>query len=193
MDAGAETEEAARLAVADALRAHGVDMTIASRNYGFTILHAAVKNAASVAYVLEHVPQLLNVADKSGRTPLWHSASNGQSETTRMLLDAGGDFSSLDKNGVSPLSIATTNRHLPIVQLVLERGAVSTPDKEGVTPISIATTNGHLPIVQLLVEHGADYVTRDRNGKRLLDLARQRGHEAIVIYLAVSPMLWEHK
>ena len=154
---GVESEEAsaARLAVADALRARGVDTTVAETEGGYTALHVASgkENEASVAYLLKHVPQLLNVADKQGRTPLWYSARDGFIQAARMLLDAGAN--------------------------------ASTRDKEGISPLSSAAAKGHLPIVQLLVERGANVVARDGSGRRPLELAHQEGHDAVVTYLAV--------
>ena len=92
-------------------------------------------------------------------TPLHHFAKNGQrggrpcsSSTTGPTSDARDeDLSS------TPLGWAAKYGQLPMVQLLLERGAkASLPDDPPwATPLAWATRRGHPEIAELLARHGA--------------------------------------
>jgi hypothetical protein len=78
-----------RLAVADALRARGVDMGTQD-NDGWTPLHAAVKamNVASISYLIKHAPQLATVKDDAGNLPVAYTQRYGEHTIVPMLEEA---------------------------------------------------------------------------------------------------------
>lgn len=144
---------AARLAFADTLRLRGVDMALAENDYGRSALRFSAEcgNVDSVAYLLQHAPQLVDVACTSGQTPLYVAAAAGHLHIARMLLGAGADLSIRDKSGHSPLSTAINNGHLPVVQLLIEHGAsYLAPDGEGTRPLVRARQRGKTDIVVYL-------------------------------------------
>jgi ankyrin repeat protein len=78
-----------------------------------------------------------------------------------------------DSYGRTPFYTACEQGHVDIVKQFVDHGAdVNQP--EGLMPLHIACEKGYLDIVQLLVEHGAEIHQED------MDIARQKGHQAIV-------------
>ena len=80
---------------------------------------------------------------------------------------------------------AAENGRLPVVQLLVERGAnVSLPGRSGITPLSAAAYMGSVPIVELLMEKGADPKPLDNTGKTAIIYAAGRGFSPVVRLLA---------
>jgi ankyrin repeat protein len=95
-------------------------------------------------------------------------------------LDAGAPPDFLGESG-SPLQLAVSNNDLPIVNLLVERGAtVDFPNATGETALEIAILNQRPILVQRLLDLGANANHRDSNGYTLLQLAVQGGSLAIV-------------
>ena len=60
-----------------------------------------------------------------------------------------------DKDGVTPLNIASQNGHLDIVKLLIKSGGlVNQARNTDDTPLYIASECGHLEIVILFIESG---------------------------------------
>jgi hypothetical protein len=83
---------------------------------------------------------------------------------------------------VTWLYIAAQEGHLPVVKLLLDRGADVNPamTNEGYTPLLIAAREGHLPVVQLLLDRGADGSQANDDGNTPLLIATQQGHLPVV-------------
>ena len=72
------------------------------------------------------------------------------------LLDQGADVDAQDYYGLTPLFIASSYGHAPIVKKLLERGAdfrIKTP--AGRTPLSVAILRDYPLVVQALTDAGA--------------------------------------
>jgi uncharacterized protein len=94
----------------------------------------------------------LNVADKKGRTALWHAADKGNLAVVQILLAAGADFRVRDtEHGESALERAVRKGHEAMVKLLVEHGASYKPhNKAGKGTIGVATEAGKLEIVKYL-------------------------------------------
>jgi len=77
-----------------------------------------------VRQMLANDPDLANVADGSGRTPLHAAAWNGRLEVARLLLDTGADpdVKDLAQKG-TPLEWAAWSARAEMVKLIVEHGA----------------------------------------------------------------------
>lgn len=69
----------------------------------------------------------LNVANRSGDTPLIIAARIGFAEAADSLLSRGAQVDKPNRRGETPLIIAVQQRNLPLVRLLAERGA--SPDR----------------------------------------------------------------
>ena len=83
---------------------------------------------------------------------LFYAALKGHTEACQILLDAGADpnHTRLTEQG-TPLHGATRNNHLPIIKLLLSRGAdPARQTDEGRTPLDIARNRGYTEAQKLL-------------------------------------------
>jgi ankyrin repeat protein len=107
-----------------------------------------------------------------GLTALIFAAREGDSESARLLLDAGADVNQTTEYGWTPLLTATNNRHYRLATYLIERGAdVNLANKGGWTPLYLATDNrnieggdypvpkpdmDHLEFIRILLDRGAN-------------------------------------
>lgn len=123
-----------------------------------------------------------DLADKMGRTVLWHAVMGRHEALVKMLLarsDVNADF--LDKEGQTPLSWAIHHGHYEvIVELLLKKDVDVEARYQNRTPLLWAAINSHEVIVKMLLENGADTETRDNNRQTPLLQAAEKGNEAVV-------------
>jgi len=82
----------------------------------------------------------------------------------QFLVEHGADPTVQDKDGWTPLHLASQNGHIGVVQFHVEHGADPTAqDKDRWTPLHSASKNGHAEIVQFLIEHGANLSPHDKD------------------------------
>lgn len=87
-------------------------------------------------------------------------------DAATLLLDNWADMNAVCNNGSTPLMLATQKRHLPLVNLLLTRGAdPNIVDKEGQGALDCAATLGYEEIVERVVEGGGDVKRADINGE----------------------------
>ena len=85
----------------------------------------------------------MNSIDKYDCTPL-HWAVNipgayGHKEIAKLLLKAGADVNSIDKNGLTPLHSAAQKGLKDTVEVLLQAGAyINAKSKSGKTPLDVA-------------------------------------------------------
>lgn len=98
------------------------------------------------------------------------ASASGCLITITLFLDRGVDVNSEDANGDNALHRASRNGHLPIVQMLLERGALvnainyarnASGRHQYRTALHGALDGDHIDIVKLLLEKGADANAQD--------------------------------
>ena len=96
-------------------------------------------------------PGAVNDVAYDGWTPLHLAAFFGETESGRLLLDAGANVQAISANSLrnTPLHAATAGGHAESALLLIERGAdVKVPDAGKHTPLHIAAESGLTDVVQ---------------------------------------------
>lgn len=108
-------------------------------------------------------------SSKDDGRPLVHetihdAARQGDLADVKRHLYRGAAVNTLDKDGATPLQVATLSRHLPIVEYLISMEAdINVTDENGATVLHWVSTPGqfHTGLVRLLVANGADLNARD--------------------------------
>lgn len=112
----------------------------------------------------------LNTRDSEGLAPLHVASSLGLVGSARILLEERCLREIRDDNNLTPLITAVNNRHIKLVEILLESGANvnSANGRYSSTALQAASVNGDTNIVKLLLKHNA---TADANSGLALRLA----------------------
>lgn len=79
-----------------------------------------------------------------------------------VMLD-GSHIMVANNNGLTLVHVASSNGHVKVVKLLLEKGAdIMVATNDGWTPVNAASSNGHVEVVKLLLERGR--ISRLRTG-----------------------------
>lgn len=116
--------------------------------------------------------------------PLATFAADGCStEDMKLLIMAGANVNSTDRNFQTPLYLAAQYGHVEIVRFLLEDSMPAADpntftniQSEIRSPLHIASFYGHSEIVKKLLEHSANVNARDARRASSLLLAAQQGH-----------------
>jgi ankyrin repeat protein len=159
------------------------------------LLYAARDGRIDIARILLDAGADVNLADANGITPLISAITNNHPDTARFLIDRGADITAADWYGRTPLWAAVETRnmdvdnasfvnsidrapYLPLIELLLQRGAdanvrvkevppirrdflritgsLAWVDFTGQTPFLTASLAGDLSVMKMLLTHGAD-------------------------------------
>ncbi len=119
-----------------------------------------------------------NIRDGKGNTLLMLASYNGQLETTRVLLEHGGDPQIANDMGQIPLAGAASKGNVEMARLLIEYGAdVNARMPDGKTALMFAAMFNRLEIIDLLIEKGADVSLQTNDGSTAQSLALAMGAE----------------
>jgi ankyrin repeat protein/truncated hemoglobin YjbI len=116
--------------------------------------------------------------------------STNELHRVKVLLDYGASLDDRGRYGLTALHYAVRGGKLPLIKLLLERGAqVNALDEDGLTPLlHLSRTRSKadpIPVMKLLVAGGANVDARDENqGTLLMYFARQGKAEPVQWLLA---------
>lgn len=121
-----------------------------------------------------------NAVDSNGNPMLVLAIKDRSNAVIEVLLSAKGmDVDLSDKNGETPLMMASINGDLPLVKtLVLKNRAQL--DHISWTPLHYACAKGHLDVAQFLLANGAMIDSLSLGGTTPLMMAVQSGNDYLV-------------
>ncbi|XP_071150486.1 ankyrin-1-like [Mytilus edulis] len=118
--------------------------------------------------------------------PLFIAVKNGDVSIAKVLLDNGASQDFTDSPSKTPLSIATAERHIDIVRLLLEHMTNIYHNDALGYPLCIASKKGYINIVKLLLDNKASPNFMTRFFKTPLSFASEKR------YISIVRMLLEH-
>jgi ankyrin repeat protein len=117
------------------------------------LLYAAWCSSLTIAKILVEAGADMKARDENGWTVLHYPACWGDVKLVQFLLDNGALelLDVTDNNGDTPLHRAATNNHLPVAQMLVERGArVNAKNEEGKTPYQLARDEDNPEVAKYL-------------------------------------------
>lgn len=169
------------LALVEFFVANGADVNAKTRGYRgeTTALHEAISHLDVVRYLVTHGAEV-NTKDKRGYSPLQEAIRGDNFAVAAFLVAHGADVNSECRDS-SPLATAARCGNLPIVELLLQRGA---RDINNAMVSAIAQYGSCEAVIAFLVTHGADVnfsiEGAENDGGLLLHLAARWGNVAAV-------------
>lgn len=151
---------------------------------GWTILHAAVRRGdlQGTRLALQHGYDPNKATDDALWTPLWVAACFGNSEITRLLLDAGANADAVTRSGSTAVREAALLGSVGVLTLLIERGVdlEVCPHNTLDTPLICAAAKGHSEAAKLLLRAGANVNAQQHGGWAPLHYALQGRNEGMV-------------
>ncbi|XP_071686052.1 putative E3 ubiquitin-protein ligase XBAT35 [Rutidosis leptorrhynchoides] len=115
---------------------------------------------------------------------LYQQVSYGTTEGIRKLHSEGAGLEWMDKEGKTPLMLASMNPQLyDVAKTLIELGAnvnAYRPGRHAGTPLHLAAKRGLEPMVKLLLSHGANALVMNDDCQTALDVARMKGYPNVV-------------
>lgn len=169
-----------------------------------TALHnAAMEDHYEVVEMLlnlKEAPEIRELKNKSGQTPLLTAAQFGKSQIASLLLDKGADYNIIDNDGNTALHYAAISgdRELAERLLALKQMVSDSPNEPNATsavkssrllnmtnknedtPLALALSSEQEAVFAFLLESGAKTDIESHNGDTLLHRAAKTGQLNIV-------------
>jgi ankyrin repeat protein len=103
---------------------------------------------------------------RGGALILVESASQGNLEVVKLLVEKGAAVDAVDSEGCTALQKASVRGHISVATYLLDHGAdINHADQTGLTSIFLAVDSRFAKLVQLLIDRGADLHRATTDGR----------------------------
>jgi ankyrin repeat protein len=153
-------------------------------------IHEAAEkgNLARVEALLKENPNLVNVKDNEGYTPLYLASFARKKDVVELLLAHKADPNVKGKDGLTPLHEAAKVGHKEVAEVLLAGGAeINAKDNNvGWTPLHFAVATGSKEVAKLLLLNKADINAKGEYGDTPLHVAVLNGKKELVELLLAN-------
>ena len=155
-------------------------MPVAAQHYsdGFKFLQAVDKSDVNtVKDLINKNATVIDARDVTdGHTALHIATKRRDSVWLRYLLTYGANPNLPDKQGVTPLMLASQLGYVEGIGILASKGAkVDASNDAGETPLILAVHRKDIPMVRILLAGGADPGRSDNSGRSARDYAKLEG------------------
>ncbi|XP_062559479.1 tyrosine-protein kinase Shark isoform X2 [Armigeres subalbatus] len=164
------------------------------------LLHRATENSnfTVVSELMKTKYKNIDSKNEHGQTAVHLACLYAEANILEKLIEGGANINNRDTQGNTPLHYASRKQTgLEMVRLLVNAGTnVQARNKEtGWVPLHEAAANGNLDIVQELLAIPVPHMPRTSYGELPVDLAKEKGHNAVVEYLTnyIPPPANTHK
>ena len=165
----------------------GADVNFRNPSSGLSALSAAVAEGhlPVVKYLIKNAKADVNVADLSGRTPIFYAVENDRTEILRFLLANGANANAKDKAGVSALMRASAKNRQECQKILLKQKGieVNAKDNLGRSVVTYSAYAPELEPIKELVGAKADINAADNQGNTPLMNAIKAKNDRTAVYL----------
>lgn len=133
-----------------------------------------------VETLLSHNPDLVNVKDTRGFTPLIFACYFDQKGIAKLLLKHDASVDARDGSGNTALIGVSFKGNLPIAELLIKHGAnVNAQNSNGISALMYAAMYNQSKMVSYLLSLKVDTTLKDKDGKIAYELALEKGLDLI--------------
>jgi ankyrin repeat protein len=133
-------------------------------------------------------PELVEITDEDGESPLYYAASNCDVEMIDLLISFKADINFVVKDQTFTTPLFASIRYqedTKVAECLIKNGAnLSAKNWHGRTPLHYSVTEGRVDFVELLIKSGADVNAVDCYGFTPLHLATDGEYECVKLLLA---------
>jgi ankyrin repeat protein len=138
-------------------------------------------NIANLKAQLERNPDLVNIKDARGFTPLIFATYFDKVDIAKILIDYNAPLDDQDASGNTALLGVCFKGNTNLANYLIEHGAnINAKNKKGVTALIFSVMYNKTESIELLLHHNADKSLKDSEGKTAIDYAKEKGNEIIV-------------
>lgn len=147
------------------------------------IFYKEIKPAVRIK-MLESLTEV-DIPGDDGKTPIMTAQMQDYGtavEVTNCLLERNVDIKHRDNNGNTVL-LLHADRHCNkgVIKELIRAGAdINEKNKNGDTALHFALINGNVEVARFLVKKGADYQAVNNKGKSPMEIAAEKGYEAVL-------------
>lgn len=132
-------------------------------------------------------PELINIKDQRGSTPLLLATYYGHQDITEEILKHKPDINAKDGSGNSALMGVCFKGYPVIAKLLIDNNAdVNAVNLNNATALIYAATFAQAEIAQMLVDNGANGAHQDDKGNTAYDHAKMQGAVKLMEILEVK-------